>query len=379
MATPSSIPVRPLPLDLDIETKAVLRQLNRANMRLAELKGLAQTIPNEEILIQTLTLQEARDSSSIENIVTTQDALYRANLNLSNDCVSPSTKEVMRYGSAMRRGFDAVRRHKLITNNTIIEIQGVLEENRAGFRAVPGTVLKTQAGEVVYTPPQDNADIVRLMGNLEQFINDPEMMDADPLVKLAIIHYQFESIHPFYDGNGRTGRILCVLYLVTNGLLDLPILYLSRYITRTKQMYYRLIQQVRTAGDTAAWEAWVLYILKGIEETAAETIRLVKGISTLMAEFKKIIREHCPKIYSHDLLNCLFYSPYTKTEHLERQLGIARPTAAKYLDSIVKLGLLKKEKVWRNVYYINLKLTELFSHGPDETLTPAEIIRTMAE
>lgn len=371
--------IRPLPLDVDVETKAVLKQLNRANMKLAELKGVARTIPNENILIQTLTLQEARDSSVIENIVTTRDDLYRAELALQNDASNPAAKEVMRYGVAMREGFAAVRKHKLLTNNIIIRIQSVLEKNEGGFRAVPGTVLKNSLGEIVYTPPQDGAEVTELMGNLERFINAPDVQDIDPLIKLAIIHYQFESIHPFYDGNGRTGRIICILYLVINNLLDLPILYLSRYITQNKESYYRLLQNIRqTDYSVEAWEQWILYMLKGVEETAEETLNLVNGISELMAECKNLIRSRLPKIYSHDLLNCLFFSPYTKVEHLETHLGISRPTATKYLAAIVKLGILEKKRVWRQNYYINTRLFNLFARGEQE-MDSVELIRTVTE
>lgn len=373
------ISIRPLPLNVDVETKAVLKQLNRANMKLAELKGVARTIPNENILIQTLTLQEAHDSSVIENIVTTRDDLYRAELALQHDESNPATKEVMRYGAAMREGFAAVREHKLLTNNIITRIQSQLEKNEGGFRVIPGTVLKNSLGEIVYTPPQDGAEVAALMGNLERFINTPDMQDIDPLIKLAIIHYQFESIHPFYDGNGRTGRIICILYLVINNLLDLPILYLSRYITQNKETYYRLLQNIRQTDYRAeAWEQWILYMLKGIESTAAETLSLVNGISTLMADCKKQIRDNLPKIYSHDLLNCLFFSPYTKVEHLENHLGISRPTATKYLEAIVKLGILEKKRVWRQNYYINTNLFNLFARGEQE-MDSAELIRTVTE
>lgn len=372
-------PIRMLPLDVDVETKAVLKQLNLANKKLAELKGVARTIPNEDILIQTLTIQEARESSVIENIVTTQDELYRAGLALQHDESNPATKEVVRYGVAMREGFSAVRQHKLLTNNIIKRIQSVLVENAGGFRSVPGTVLKNNRGEIVYTPPQDSVDVARLMDNLEHFINEPDLQDIDPLIKLAMLHYQFESIHPFYDGNGRTGRIVCVLYLVIQELLDLPILYLSRYITRNKQDYYRLLQEIRNSDNSpVAWENWILYILKGIEETASETLNLVHGISELMAAYKKKIRSELPKIYSHDLLNCLFFSPYTKVEHLEEHLSISRPTASKYLEAVAGLGLLKKSKVWRQNYYINTALVNLFANR-EQALSSEELIRTVTE
>lgn len=363
-----------------METRTILKQLNNANKKLAELKGVARTIPNEEILIQTLTLQEARESSRIENIVTTQDDLYRAGLEFPDERVNPATKEVMRYGEAMRRGFRVVRENKLLTNNIIQEIQRELEDNSAGFRSTMGTVLKNQFGETVYTPPQDAEEVIRLMSNLERYVNVPELHDVDPLIKLAIIHYQFESIHPFYDGNGRTGRIMCILYLVINELLDLPILYLSRYITKNKTQYYRYLQEIRESGGSGeAWEQWILYMLKGIEVTAAETIELVQKIASLMKEYKRILKERASKIYSHDLLNCLFYSPYTKIEHLESHLEISRPTAAKYLDEMVRLELLKKEKIWRRNYYINTRLVAILAHTDVDEIDSAELVRTAAK
>lgn len=372
--------IKLLPLDIDLETKSVLKAVNEANKKLAELKGLEQLIPNEEILIQTLTLQEARESSSIENIVTTQDELYRADLDLKGSTASAPTKEVMRYRIALREGFNLVRKNKLLTNNIILDIQQALEENRAGFRKVPGTVLKNQAGDVIYTPPQDGAVVERLMQNLEAYINTPEMQNLDPLIKLAIIHYQFETIHPFYDGNGRTGRILCVLYLIVYDLLDLPILYLSRYITRNKQEYYRLLQGIRESTNAPEqWEQWVLYILRGIEETAGETIRLIKEISQLMKDYKHRLREELKSAYSHDLLNCLFFSPYTKVEHVSSRLNISRPTATKYLDAITELGLLTKTKIWRQNYYINTSLVAILAHGESTPLAPGELIRTIHE
>lgn len=354
------IPTLPLPYDL--ETKEILRQVNRANRKLAELKGVAQTIPNEQILISSLTLQEAKDSSEVENIVTTQDDLYRAELNLKEAAINASTKEVLNYRQAMQKGFDLVRKNKLLTLNYIKQIQEVLEENKGGFRAGPGTTLQNQHKEVVYTPPQSKVQIEEFMHNLELYINDPDMHDIDPLIKMAIIHHQFESIHPFLDGNGRTGRIIAILYLVINNLLDLPILYLSRYITHNKGEYYRLIQRVRDAGENnqSEWEEWILFILKGVEETAEETIRLIKGMSLLMAEYKNILRPLFGRQYKHELLNNLFYHPYTKIEFIQQDMLVQRKTATKYLDMIVETGLLEKVKIKHTNYYMNVRLIELF-------------------
>lgn len=371
--TSYNIPLLPLPYDL--ETKDVLRQANKANRKLAELKGVAQTIPNERILISSLTLQEAKDSSAVENIVTTQDDLYRAGLDSGLTMVGAATKEVLFYREAINEGFKLVRNKNLLTLNDIKRIQMVLEQNSAGFRTTPGTQLKRSSdGAVIYTPPQEGQRIVELMSNLEQFINDDELCPIDPLVKMAVIHHQFESIHPFYDGNGRTGRIVNILYLVTSGLLDLPILYLSRYITHNKAEYYEPIQAIRsTTGDNSAqWEAWVLYMLRGVEQTAEETISLVKNIGKLMTEYKNIIRPAFGGKYSHELLNGLFYHPYTKIGHLEANMQVSRQTAAKYLDKLASLGLLQKERMGKENYYINTQLMKLFltfgeQQQPDNT------------
>ena len=367
-----------LPLSYDLETKAVMRQLNSANKRLAELKGIAHTIPNENILINTLVLQEACDSSAVENIVTTRDDLYRAELDLKGEIVNVATKEVMNYREAMQVGFNVVKRHRLLTLNDIKTIQQKLEANNAGFRTLPVTKLKSSRGEVVYVPPQDIAQINSLMSNLETYINDAQMQDIDPLIKLAVIHHQFESIHPFYDGNGRTGRILSILYLVINDLLDLPILYLSRYITHNKGEYYRLIQAIRdNDGDNASqWEEWILFILKGIEETAVQTIDIVKGISRLMAEFKSKLRPVFGKRYKHELLNNLFFHPYTKIEFIEKDLMVQRKTATNYLEQIVELGLLEKVKKGRSNYYMNTSLISLFLDLPTMNEDDMEVINS---
>lgn len=371
-----------LPLDFDFETKAIMRQVTKSNRRLAELKGVALTIPNENILLSSLVLQEALDSSAVENIVTTSDELYRAELDIKGGLTNAATKEVLNYREAMQVGFDMVRRNRLLTLKDIKQIQKTLEHNNAGFRTVPGTKLKSSKGEVVYIPPQSGEDVARYMSNLEQYINDPEIHDIDPLIKMAIIHHQFESIHPFYDGNGRTGRILAILYLVVNDLLDLPILYLSRYITHNKGEYYRLIQRIRdNAPDNAEdWEKWILFILKGVEETAIETIRLVKSISALMAKYKNILKPLFGKQYKHELLNNLFFHPYTKIEFMERDMSVQRKTAAKYLDTIVsETGLLQKQKLGRSNYYINTELMELFIFRAENTGSNGEFVESVKE
>jgi Fic family protein len=345
-----------LPPQTDIETKAVLRQTANAHRYLAELKGISKTIPNQAILINTLPLLEAKDSSAIENIITTHDELYRESL--FDDFISnPSAKEVQNYSQALRNGYEKIKATGIFTNNQILEIQANIENNNAGLRKLPGTNLKNDlTGETVYIPPQHHEDIVRLMNNLEQYINNDSTSLVDPLIKMAVIHYQFESIHPFYDGNGRTGRIINILYLVYKGLLDIPVLYLSKYIIRKKTDYYRLLQEVR---DKDNWEEWILFMLQGIIETSSETVSLIQNIRTLMQDYKIRIREKY-KFYSQDLLNNLFFHPYTKIEFLERDLRIHRQTASKYLEELVEGGFLELEKRGKNHFYINRKLYELF-------------------
>ncbi|WP_086235335.1 MULTISPECIES: Fic family protein [Campylobacter] len=349
-----------LPLGIDLETKEILKQVNLANKALAELKGVAHTIPNEGVLINSLVIQEAKESSEVENIVTTHDEIFQADLSVSNYAVSNAAKEVMNYREAMLEGFSRVKENMLLTNNIIKNIQEKLEKNKAGFRTSAVT-LQNSKQEIVYAPPKTGDEVEHYMSNLEQFINNSELSDLDPLIKLAIIHHQFESIHPFYDGNGRTGRIISVLYLVQNRLLDLPILYLSRYITRNKADYYKLIQAVRdNDGDIKDWQNWVMFILKGIEVTSKETIILINGIAQLMAQYKAILKPVFGKTYKHELLNNLFFHPYTKIEFIERDMNVQRKTAAKYLDMIVDLKLLTKMKKGSSNYYINNALFELF-------------------
>lgn len=371
-----------LPLRYDLETKKVLKQVNRSNKKLAELKGVAKTIPNERILISCLTLQEAKDSSAIENIVTTQDDLYQAGLGNQSVIVSAAAKEVLRYREAIFHGFNLLKKNNLLTINVLKEIQQILVENNEGFRTVPGTSLKSSIdGRVVYTPPQDIDTINMTMNNLEQFVNDYELCDYDPLVKMAIIHHQFESIHPFGDGNGRTGRIMNILYLIQAEILDLPILYLSRYITHHKADYYRLLQAIRDKQDDnfKEWEEWILFILEGIEETANFTIDMVKEIAKLMVSFKTVIRPAFGKKYKHDLLNNLFFHPYTKIEFLMNDLAVSRPTATKYLEELTSMGLLEKVKMGKENYFINTELVNMFMKKGEYGQVTGETIITHKE
>ena len=347
-----------LPPPGELETSAVLRALKDAHRHLAELKGRAASIPNQAILIDTLSLQEAKASSEIENIVTTQDELFQASLFLDGPGL-PAAKEVASYRDALRCGYESLRETKgLLTNNTIVEMFRVLKRTHEGFREPPGTALKNEAtGALVYVPPQSTAEIIAHMTTLERFINDDSVSDLDPLVKMALIHHQFESIHPFSDGNGRIGRIINVLYLTRVGLLDIPILYLSRYVTTHKADYYRLLQAVR---DDGAWEPWLLYILRAVSETSQHTLELIEGMRVLMADYKQRLRAHPSIRYSQDLLNNLFRHPYTRIEFLQEDLGVTRQTAAKYLDQLAEAGFVEKHQQGRNNYYVNTPLIDLF-------------------
>lgn len=346
-----------LPYPQDFETKTVLKKLASVNRALAELKGLAQTMPQQDILINTLVIQEAKDSSEVENIVTTHDEIYKSTIT-DVKFLSPATKEVRNYVEALKKGATIVKVKKILSVNDIIHIQEVLENNKAGLRKLPGTTLKNdKTGEVVYKPPQDAVTIKALMQNLEQYINDPSLNNYDPVLKMAIIHFQFESIHPFYDGNGRTGRIINILYLLLQNLLDIPILYLSRYIIANKQAYYQNLQDVR---DNNNWEAWLMFMLQGVEETAYQTIDKVKQIKVAMQDMKEVLRGNY-KFYSHDLINHLFKQPYTKIDFLKDELHISRVTAANYLNSLAADGVLLKMKQGKFNYYINYRLVQLFT------------------
>ncbi|TPG44585.1 Fic family protein [Flavobacterium pectinovorum] len=352
-----------LPLQQEVESKVVLKKLALAHKALAELNGVAETIPNEVIILNTLSLQEAKDSSAIENIITTDDELFSSD-NIAQQFASSAAKEVYNYATALKEGFAIVREKQLITCNQIIEIQSILEKTKSGFRKLPGTALKNgETGETVYTPPQGHDEIILLMGNLENFINDNSLTDIDPLVKMAIIHHQFESIHPFYDGNGRTGRIINILYLVKEDLLHLPILYLSRYINQNKGSYYHLLQETRI---TQNWEPWILFMLEAIEQTSIQTTGIIRGIKKLMMDYKQKIRNNLPKIYSQDLINNLFKHPYTKIDFLVQDLNVTRQTASRYLDQLIELKLVTLHKIGKENFYINTALYDFLHNAPQE-------------
>lgn len=339
-----------LPLPYDVESKAVMKQTTLASRKLGELNGIIEKIPNPEILIRTLSLQEAMDSSSIESIITTHDELYKAEIG-ANKYSTLAAKEVSTYADALMEVFDVVKQRNLITERMIKEIYRQIKHNDAGYTTTPGKkLINERTQESVYTPPQTIDEINQHMSNLVQFINDDSLSDLDPLVKMAIIHHQFESIHPFGDGNGRAGRVLNILYLVAQGLLNMPILYLSRYINQHKGEYYRLLQSVR---DILQWEPWILFMLKGVEQTADETIKFVRGMSDMMMDYKHRIRKNLPNVYSQDLINNLFRHPYTKIEFVVNEVGVSRPTAMSYLNQLIEKGFLDKLKLGRDNYYIN--------------------------
>lgn len=341
-----------LPLKMDLETKEVLKQLSKTSRALAELKGIANTMPNQNILINAIMINEAKSSSSIENIVATHDEIYKAMVK-TNDS-TPAAKEVVDYRSAIWEGYNLIKEYGFLNINIIIKIQEKLEHNNAGIRRVPGTVIKNNVtGEIVYTPPQSKEEIMDYLQNLENYINQDS--DIDPLIKLAIIHYQFESIHPFYDGNGRTGRIINILYLVLKDMLDTPILYLSKYIINNKKEYYNLFQSTRNTNN---FESWIIYILKGIEQTAGETINIINKIRDEMYLMKQELRSKT-KIYSKELLEALFYEFYTKIPYIAKILNVSEKTAQKYLDMLVDLNFLTSEKVGRERIYKNERLFQI--------------------
>lgn len=337
-----------------VETLAVLRQAILTSGALAELKGIAKIIPNQAILINAVVLQEAKDSSEIENIITTQDELYEA-VASTKVILSKETKEVINYREALFFGFQLVQNQGFLTLNNIIKIQEILVGNQAGIRNLPGTVLKNEStGEVVYMPPQNRIEIDELLSNFIENYNQSNHIA--PLINMAILHFQFESIHPFYDGNGRTGRILNILYLFINGLIDVPILYLSSYISKNKPEYYKLLNQTNHKG---LWEDWIIYMLKGIEVTSRNTISKIEDIKDLLELTLNNVREKAPKIYRKDLVELLFEHPYSKIEYVINKLQVERKAASRYLKELEKIGVLKSKKIGRETLYINHRLFEV--------------------
>ena len=346
-----------LPPSKNIETKAILKKAISAGRALAELKGLGETIPNQAILVNSIILQEAKASSEVENIITTHDALFRA-FSAKTSKIDPATKEVLRYREALWLGFNALQEQPLLTTNLFIRIVQTIRGNQAGIRNTPGTKIANAAtGAVVFTPPEGEALIREKLKNLEEYIHEED--GVDPLIKLALIHHQFEAIHPFTDGNGRTGRILNILYLLFKGLLDLPVLYLSKYIIEQKSDYYRHLRSVTQDGE---WEAWILYMLEAVEKTALHTRDKILAIRDLMAETLQFAKENLPaRVYSKDLIELLFHQPYTKVQFLVRA-GIAeRKTAADYLKALERIGTLQIYRMGKENLYLNKKLFDALS------------------
>lgn len=352
--------LKKLPPEVDLETKKILKQLARSHRFLAELKGYADLLPNKNILVNAVTINEAKDSSEIENIITTHDELYKA-LAVSNQA-EPEAREVANYKKALWRGYELLKDKGVLSTNMFIEIHKVIEENNSGIRRVPGTKIINQAtDEIVHEPPESYDLIVDLLNNLEKYINT-ETENIDSLIKLAVIHYQFEAIHPFYDGNGRTGRIINVLYLILQGLLDSPILYLSRYIIDNKQQYYTLLRQVT---EENSWENWVLYILKAVEATSKSTLKLAQDIYDLVDETIDFVHRRHSSIYSRELIEIIFNQPYTKIEDVQNGLNVTRKTASNYLSSLEGIDLMRSEKVGRQKIYINEPLMNLLKSTGD--------------
>jgi Fic family protein len=347
-----------LPPNAELETKAVLKQALSASRALAELKVAGALIPNQSVLLSTLGLQEAKISSEIENIVTTNDELYRAFAD-QEPLMNNATKEVLSYGEALWFGFHALKSGRPISTRLIEEIGVIVKPSAGGIRRVPGTKIANTASETIYTPPEGEAVIRDKLANLEKFIYSQSETELDPLVKMAVIHYQFEAIHPFSDGNGRTGRILNILYLIEAGLLEIPVLYLSRFIIENKASYYA---GLRAVTESEAWEAWVLYMLRAVEQTALETSQKIRDIQTLMQHTADLVREKLPKVYKKELIELLFFQPYTKIRFLE-QAGLARnrQTASEILRALTDLGVLESTKIGREWYFLNPRFLELLS------------------
>lgn len=358
-----------LPPRVELETSQVLKATTRAGRALAELKGRSHTIPNPTILLNTLALQEAKLSSEIENIFTTNDELYRglaANGDSGN--LSPHAKEVLHYRDALWHGMNVIRKRPFVSTNLAIDIVNIIKQNKVGIRNLPGTKLQNpQSKEVIYTPPEGEELIRRKMANLEKFCNDSSS-DLDPLVRVGVAHYQFEAIHPFFDGNGRTGRILIILQLIMNGLLELPVLFLSRFIIENKPQYYQNLRAVTERGE---WDRWLLYTLEAIERTAHGTTQKILAIRDLLAETLDKARSTLPKaVFSKGLIELIFEQPYCKIRFVEER-GIAkRLTATKYLRALEKAGFVVPVKKGKELVFINHRLWRLLT---DEPLAKPEV------
>ena len=360
-AAPSWKPDQPyndlprLPPVVELDTKTVLKQCIKSNAALAELKQAAELIPNQAMLINTLPLLEARASSEIENIVTTIDKLFQHIQ--ADDNADPATKEALRYHRALFEGFQSLQDRPL-TTRTAEAICSQIKGREMSVRKVPGTALQNdRTGEIIYTPPAGETVIRDLLANWERFMHDNT--ELDPLIRMAVGHYQFEAIHPFDDGNGRTGRVLNSLFLIQEGLLNLPILYLSRYIIQHKADYTRLLHQV-TAGQSR--EEWLPYLLRGVEDTARWTTAKIAAIRALAEHTATQVRDQLPRLYSRELVDTLFEQPYCRIDNLVEK-GIAkRQTASVYLKKLVEIGVLVEQQAGREKQFIHPRLMQLLLH-----------------
>jgi Fic family protein len=350
------IPYNDLPLlppKSNLETTNILRKTITASRALANLNGAIINLPNPQLFLDTIHLQEAKASSEIENIITTNDELYKsvvANKNFEN----PSAKEVISYKNALWHGLKQLESRPFITINLCIDIMQRIKENTSGIRTTPGTTLFSTSGDVIYTPPSGEEVIREKLSNFEKFINEDDSLD--PLIKMALMHYQFEAIHPFSDGNGRTGRILLLLYLKMENLLDVPAIYLSQYIIQNKSEYYKRLRFVTEKGD---WESWIMYMLDMIESTAQKGLIRLKEIIELMHKMSEEIRNELPKAYTKDLVEIIFKLPYTKRQNLiDARLGTPK-TVGNYLMALEDKGFLKSVKVGKEKLYLNHRLMKI--------------------
>lgn len=343
-----------LPFNIDLNEIEILKELNTANNHIGELKGVLKILPNPDIILSLINLSESKDSSAIENIITTYDEIFK--VIVSKRPMAGKPKEVINYKYAIEHGLVLMRQKGFISTNILIEVQNIIEQNKGGIRKLPGTVIiNDKTNEIVHTPPQNETDIRELMSNLELFINQNN--DYDPLVQMALIHFQFESIHPFYDGNGRTGRILNILYLVLKDKLSEPILYLSKYIMENKEDYYTLLKKCNE--DIKHIKDFVIYILKGVSETSQNTINLILRINQSIELTKEMMKKRLPDIYKYEIVEHLFSYMYTKNEFFREHLGISRATATKYLKLLEKEGFIISEQLGKEVIYKNVQLLNL--------------------
>jgi Fic family protein len=348
-----------LPPEVVLETPEILKQLATASRHLGELNGLCASIPDPAILINTISMQESKDSSEIENIVTTQDDLYEAAM--ESDDPAPAAKEVLNYKEAIYKGLEIMRKRKnIVSINTMTEIVQAIKQNNAGIRNTPGTALKNAiTGEIIYTPPEGAHIIREKLDNLERFINDNNYSTLDPLIKMALIHYQFEAIHPFIDGNGRAGRILNGLYLVQQELLPEPVLYLSSYVVRNKLLYYQLLRNVTENNN---WHDWVMFNLTAITETAQLTTSKIRQMIRLKEKMEEELKEVLGSSFKPELLQLMFELPYLKIEVLEKRKMAHRQTASTWLKKLVAAGVLAEQKKGKTLYFINNRLISILAN-----------------